>query len=116
MGLPNFTKDATLEANAKKTCIDGNGQMIHELNPGTKGQVLAPGKAADFEKVFVGGWLCEVSSTPGLEGVCGDYSKGWNYKDESGKAQTGHNEILTSKSYTKLGCSLEKGIWGCDVA
>ncbi|KAF1952026.1 hypothetical protein CC80DRAFT_495649 [Byssothecium circinans] len=111
MGLPNFTKDAKLEANAKKTCSDGNGQMVHELNPGTMGQVLAPGKATEFEKVFVGGWLCEVSSTPGLDGVCGEFSKGWNYM-----GQTGHNEILTSKKYTKIGCGLEKGIWGCDVA
>ncbi|KAF2640577.1 hypothetical protein P280DRAFT_365976, partial [Massarina eburnea CBS 473.64] len=111
MGLKGYTLDATLEENAKKTCIDGNGEMEHELNPGTMGQVLAPGGEEDFEKVFVGGWLCEVPATLGLNGICGTLSKGWTYE-----GQTGHNEILVSTKYTKIGCSLQKGIWGCDLA
>jgi uncharacterized protein YkwD len=111
MGLKTLTKDTKLEANAVKTCTDGNGKMVHELNPGTMGQVLAPGKESDFEHVFVGGWLCEVPSTQGLGNVCDQQSKGWTYQ-----GQTGHNKILTSTSYSKIGCGMVNGIWGCDLA
>lgn len=111
MGLPEFEKSAQLEANAEKTCREGNGKMVHQLNPGSMGQVLAPGKEGDFEKVFVGGWLCEVPSTPGLGSqVCDKFSQGWNYM-----GQTGHNEILTGTKNKKIGCAISGGIWGCDV-
>ncbi|PVI01784.1 hypothetical protein DM02DRAFT_524302 [Periconia macrospinosa] len=111
MNLPEFQKDAQLEANAEKTCREGNGQMVHQLNKGSMGQVLAPGKATDFEKVFVGGWLCEVPSTPGLGSeVCDKMSQGWNHA-----GQTGHNEILVGTKNKKIGCAIAGGIWGCDV-
>ncbi|KAJ4289865.1 hypothetical protein N0V90_011198 [Kalmusia sp. IMI 367209] len=111
LGLSTLTQDSTLEANALKTCDDGNGEMKHELNPGTFGQVLAPGQPDEFERVFVGGWLCERPDMPGMDGICSSMSKGWAYD-----GQTGHADILSSKDYTKIGCACSKGIWGCDVA
>jgi hypothetical protein len=110
LGLKSLTSDSTLEANARKTAADGNGQMVHQLNPGSMGQVLAPGQPDDFVKVFVGGWLCEKPSLPGLDGVCSSLSSGWMY------TSTGHADILTSSSYSKIGCACEGGIWACDLA
>lgn len=110
LGLPAFEQDATLQANALKTCDDGNGEMVHELNPGTFGQTLAPGQPDEFEKVFVGGWLCERPDLPGLDGICDTMSSGWAYN-----GQTGHADIITG-DYTKIGCANAKGIWGCDYA
>lgn len=115
MGLKELKQDAKLEANAYKTCRDGNGSMKHQLNEGTFGQVLAPGKATEFEHVFVGGWLCEVPTTKGLNGICTTASKGWTYEDANGKKQTGHNEILVDPKFTKIGCAMVQDIWGCDL-
>lgn len=111
MGLKPLTNDATLQSNAMDTVVSSNGQMVHKLNPGSYGQVLAPGNADDFEHVFVGGWLCEIPTLPGLDGVCATQSEGWAYA-----GQTGHAEILTSDAYSKIGCALHAGIWCCDVA
>lgn len=113
MKLSKLTCDSTLESNAQKVVEKGNGVMRHELFPGTYGQVLAPGGEGDeaFEKVYVGGWLCELPKKEGLEGVCDKMSQGWSYE-----GQTGHAEILTNPSYTKIGCALSKGIWCCDLA
>lgn len=111
MGLSALTEDNTLQGNSLKTVQDGNGQMNHELNPGSMAQVLAPGDADGFEKVFVGGWLCERPDLPGLDGICSTMSAGWSYGGE-----TGHADILSSTSYSKIGCALADGIWGCDLA
>lgn len=111
-GLAAFTQSSKLEANALKTCNDGNGQMKHELNPGTMGQVLAPGNANNFKSVFIGGWLCEIPSLPGLNGQCPSMTGGWDHSN----GETGHAKILSSTSYTQIGCALAKGIWGCDLA
>ncbi|KAF1926529.1 uncharacterized protein M421DRAFT_422511 [Didymella exigua CBS 183.55] len=111
MGLKALTNDAKLESNAMDTVVSSNGQMVHKLNPGSYGQVLAPGNADDFEHVFVGGWLCEIPTLPGLDGVCATQSEGWAYA-----GQTGHAEILTSDNYSKIGCALYAGIWCCDLA
>jgi hypothetical protein len=111
LGLKKLEFSSELESNALKVVIDGNGVMRHELNPGTYGQVLAPGKDDEFERVFVGGWLCEMPSLPGLDGVCSKFSQGWDYQ-----GQTGHAEILTSPNYSKIGCSNRQGIWCCDLA
>ncbi|KAH6642546.1 hypothetical protein C7974DRAFT_104243 [Boeremia exigua] len=111
MGLKPLANDAKLEANAMDTVVSSNGQMVHKLNPGSFGQVLAPGNADDFEHVFVGGWLCELPGLPGLDGVCATASDGWAYN-----GQTGHAEILTADNYSKIGCALHAGIWCCDVA
>jgi len=111
MGMSALTEDSTLAANALKTAVDGKGQMIHELNPGSMAQVLAPGDTSDFEKCFVGGWLCEVPTLPGLDGICDTMSQGWAYGGE-----TGHADILSSTSYSKIGCGNAEGIWACDLA
>lgn len=111
MGMKALARDSKLESNAMDTVVSSNGKMVHKLNSGSFGQVLAPGNANDFEHVFVGGWLCEIPSLPGLNGVCAEQSKGWAYA-----GQTGHAEILTSTQYSKIGCALHAGIWCCDVA
>jgi len=111
LGKKALIHDDKLEANALNCVTESNGQMVHKLNPGSYGQVLAPGSADDFEHVFVGGWLCEMPSLPGLDGVCSTQSSGWRYD-----GQTGHAKILTDDSYSKIGCALYAGIWGCDVA
>lgn len=111
LGLSDLTESDTLQGNALKTAQDGNGQMVHELNPGSFAQVLAPGSADEFEKVFVGGWLCERPDMPGLDGICATMSQGWAYD-----GQTGHADILTSTAYSKIGCALADGIWACDLA
>lgn len=111
MGMSDLTQDDKLQGNALKTAQDGNGQMKHELNPGSMAQVLAPGDADGFEKVFVGGWLCERPNISGLDGICSSMSQGWAYNGE-----TGHADILTSSAYSKIGCALADGIWACDLA
>ncbi|OAL55548.1 hypothetical protein IQ07DRAFT_607868 [Pyrenochaeta sp. DS3sAY3a] len=111
LGLKPLANDAKLEANALDCVQSSNGAMVHKLNPGSYGQVLAPGGADDFTHVFVGGWLCEIPTLPGLDGVCAEQSKGWSYQ-----GQTGHAEILTSPNYSKIGCALADGIWACDLA
>ncbi|KAK5446251.1 hypothetical protein LTS15_009947 [Exophiala xenobiotica] len=112
-GLPALTQDSTLEGNALKTSTNSVGGLIHELNPGTMAQVLAPGSTSDFEEVYVGGWLCEIPTLPGLDGICSTASQGWAYG-----GQTGHATILTSTSYTKIGCAIASNtnVWACDLA
>jgi len=111
LGKPALVHDDQLETNALNCVTASNGQMIHKLNPGSFGQVLAPGNADDFEHVFVGGWLCEMPNLPGLDGICATESSGWKYD-----GQTGHAQILAVDDYSKIGCALYAGIWGCDVA
>ncbi|KAF2197205.1 hypothetical protein GQ43DRAFT_343639, partial [Delitschia confertaspora ATCC 74209] len=112
LGKGALTQDSKLESNALNCVTESNGDMIHKLNPGSYGQVLAPGKQNDFENVFVGGWLCEVPSmTSELAAVCPQYASAWNYM-----GQTGHADILSSSKYTKIGCAWYNGIWACDVA
>jgi len=111
MSMSELSQDNTLQNNALKTVQNSDGSMVHELNPGTMAQVLAPGTSSDFENVFVGGWLCEIPTLPGLDGVCSTMSAGWSYNGE-----TGHAKILTATSYSKIGCALYAGIWACDLA
>lgn len=111
MGMGALAQDAKLEANAMDTSASSGGQLKHKLNSGSMAQVMAPGNAGNFESVFVGGWLCEVPSLPGLSSVCGSMSKGWNHA-----GQTGHAEILSSTKYKKIGCALASGVWTCDLA
>ena len=113
LGLSALSSDSQLTSNAQKTADESVGGLHHQLNPGSMAQVLAPGEANNFEHVFVGGWLCELPNTPGLNGVCAEQSKGWSYE-----GQTGHAEILTSPSYHKIGCAYSDatGVWSCDLA
>lgn len=110
LGLKDLIQDGTLEANAYKTAKEGNGQMVHQLNPGSFGQVLAPGQADEFYHCFVGGWLCEKPDMAGMNGVCATASEGWYY------TSTGHADIITSPNYSKIGCGNAGGIWACDFA
>ncbi|RMZ80427.1 hypothetical protein DV737_g2980, partial [Chaetothyriales sp. CBS 132003] len=110
-GLPEFAESSTLVANALKTAQDSGGELIHELNTGTLAQVLAPGNADNFESVYVGGWLCEIPTLTGLDGICTTEAEGWDHSD----GETGHADILTSTSYTNIGCALAEGIWACDL-
>jgi uncharacterized protein YkwD len=110
-GLKPLTQDSQLEANALKTANDSGGQLKHELNPGSMAQVLAPGDSSDFESVYVGGWLCEIPSLPGLDGICSSMAQGWDHSN----GETGHADILTSGSYSNIGCALAEGIWACDL-
>jgi uncharacterized protein YkwD len=134
--LPLLTWDDKLAANSAKTGNDAGGKaLVHELNPGTFGQVLVFGfDDADkctkdtkswtpFEIYFLS-WLCERPDDPALGGVCTDIA---NIGRINSGGQTGHHDILASTQYTKIGCafardpSAEKcamfpGVWGCDVA
>ena len=113
LGLSQLQYDSHLESNALDTVISSNGQMIHKLNPGTFAQVLAPGRCGnldDFYSLFVGGWLCERPDLPGLNGICANYP-GWSHG-----GQTGHADILTSPSYSRIGCACAVDIWSCDLA
>ncbi|CAI6289943.1 unnamed protein product [Periconia digitata] len=110
LGKSSLTLSTQLQSNAQKTVNDGNGQMIHQLNPGTRAQVLAQSSPEQFENAFVGGWLCEVPNVPGLGSeVCSVWGKGWNYA-----GQTGHAEICSSEKYSHVGCAVYMNIWACD--
>lgn len=111
MGLSALAHDDKLESNAKDCVVSSAGQMKHKLNTGSFGQVLAPGDVDNFEHVFLGGWLCEIPTLAGLNGICATASDGWSYQ-----GQTGHAEILTSPNYSKIGCACFDGIWACDLA
>ncbi|OAQ59219.1 cysteine-rich secretory protein family domain-containing protein [Pochonia chlamydosporia 170] len=111
MGLTSLKQDSRVESNALKTSENSGGSLKHKIFPGSSAQVMAPGNPDNFESVFVGGWLCEIPTLPGLGDACRTLSKGWNHA-----GQTGHAEILTSKQYSKIGCGLALGIWTCDLA
>jgi hypothetical protein len=111
LGKPAFTYSKTLEDNALKTVTDSQGAPIHELNPGSFAQVMAPGSADNFEYVFVGGWLCEAPNMAGLDGACSKQSEGWSYDH-----QTDHAEICSNDGYKEAGCALNFGMWACDFA
>jgi hypothetical protein len=111
LDMEALVHDPELETNAMDTVVAGNGAATHKLNPGTFGQVIAPGKPDTFEHVLVGGWLCETPDLPGLGDACARQSVGWVYN-----GQTGHAEILTSEDYTRIGCALYASVWCCDLA
>jgi hypothetical protein len=104
LGLKELASSAELKKNALNCVTASAGVMTHKLNPGTYGQVLAPGKHTmeSFLSVFIGGWLCEIPTLPGLDGVCSTMSEGC--------------KILTSDNYSKIGCAWFDSIWGCDLA
>ncbi|KAM4065965.1 cysteine-rich secretory protein family protein [Hirsutella rhossiliensis] len=110
MSLEELKHDQKLESNARRTSSQSGGQLTHYLFPGSIGQVMAPGKENDFERVFVGGWLCELPNLSGLGSICKSMSKGWMYNTVS------HAELLTSTKHSKIGCGFEHGIWTCDLA
>jgi hypothetical protein len=132
--LPSFTWDEQLERNALKTGVDGGGvNQVHQLGPGTNGQVITPGVSTPsdelqgytpFELSYVA-WLCEVPSdklkTGGVDG-CALVRQQLFMTYSS----TGHFDILTDPKYTKIGCAFAPnpnapsdspwtGLWVCDV-
>lgn len=125
-----------LAGNAQKTGDDGQGvNQNHELNPGTYAQVITPGtdhkiQGLDygpdtcFELSYVA-WLCE-SNDPQLKSPvdqCALVANNLHMEYSS----TGHHDILTSTSYSQIGCGFAKnsnasptspyqGLWVCDLA
>lgn len=134
-GLPHFTWDSQLEKNALKTGTDGRGQnQVHQLNPGTMAQVITPGMVVKYGGDLGGdtpfdlsycAWLCEVpSQTLKAGGV--DQCKLVSDNLHMSYSDTGHYDILTSKSYSKIGCAFAdnpdtdnntpyQGLWVCDL-
>ncbi|MDI1485245.1 MAG: hypothetical protein OHK93_000382 [Ramalina farinacea] len=121
--LKPYTWDATLAANAAKTVKDDGGSvMTHELNPGSNAQCIAEGSdgnGADGRTGFeqaAAMWMCEK---PAGSLDCG------SAKNSNG--DTGHADIISSGSYSTVGCAYQasttggtatgdgqKGLWACD--
>jgi uncharacterized protein YkwD len=135
-GLPLMKWDDTLAANALKTGNDAGGKsLVHELNPGSFGQVLVYGfddadkctkdtKSWTPFEIFFLSWLCERPDDAALGGVCQQIA---DIGHINSGGQTGHHDILASKSYSKIGCAFARdpsaakcdsfpGVWACDVA
>jgi Cysteine-rich secretory protein family len=134
-GLPAQIWDNTLVSNAAKTGqATGGKAMVHQMNRGTRGQVLAMGVddggrcTRDFAsltpfEVYFYSWLCEVPEHPALLGECNRILRTSRIMSAG---QTGHYRILSSKGYKKIGCAFTKnskatkcatwtGIWACDL-
>lgn len=62
-GLRHLAHDSTLESNAHQTSVEANGQLVHNMLPGTMGQVMATGDLTEnFDSAFAGAWLCEIKT------------------------------------------------------
>ena len=141
-GLGKLTWDEQLATNAYNNGKANNGDTNgwdHELFPGSEGQVMAGGWSkttkdigqwTPFELTYLSGWLCEVPSDAALAGVCDETLKLAPYNHDG---QTGHHELLTKPSFTRVGCAFypkggseatsmtewdgqDSGIWTCDLA
>lgn len=111
LGLTPLLRAKGLEYNAYRTCVQSKGQMIHNLQTGSRAQVLAPGEIdRDFHHILVGGWLCERPQMKGLAKVCDTESRGWIHTTK------GHADALTSLEYSHIGCASSHGIVACDLA
>lgn len=134
--LSELKWSSKLAANAQKTGDDGQGvNQNHELNPGSYAQVITPGtdhkisgldygNDSCFELSYVA-WLCE-SNDPQLKSPvdqCALVANNLHMQYSS----TGHHDILTSTSYSQIGCAFAKnpkasstspyqGLWVCDLA
>ena len=135
--LPLLRWNHQLELNALKTGTDGAGQyQNHELNPGTMAQVITPGMNAKyggnlggdtpFELSYVA-WLCESSSDPELKSDGKDQCQLVSDNLHMSYDDKGHYDILTSTSYTHIGCAFAdnpdlgndtpyQGLWVCDLS
>jgi len=135
--LPTFTWNDTLATNAQDTCnASGGTSLTHHLYPGSYGQVMvygatddiACGESTDGQTSFGlawYSWLCEYPSGAGLGAeFCKNIYAASNIDNEG---QTGHYEILSSSSYSQIGCGFYAnpkssvcdkfaGVWTCDVA
>lgn len=135
--LPLLRWNHQLELNALKTATDGAGQyQNHELNPGTMAQVISPGMEVKyggnlggdtpFELSYVA-WLCESSSDPELKSDGTDQCQLVDDNLHMHYDDKGHYDILTSTSYTHIGCAFAdnpdsgndtpyQGLWVCDLS
>ena len=125
-----------LAANAQKTGTDDGGvNENHELNSGSMAQVITPGQQvgvgdlegeSPFEIAYVG-WLCEVPSDPELSANGVDQCALVKQVLNLYYTETGHHDILTSTSYSEIGCyfapnpaandkSEYQGLYVCDLA
>ncbi|KAH8712146.1 hypothetical protein GQ44DRAFT_625593 [Phaeosphaeriaceae sp. PMI808] len=112
MDMKTLVWDSKLEANALDTVKAGNGNMVHKLNSGSMGQILAIGDEDKFKHVFVGGWICEVPSYLGqYASECATEAQGFDHQ-----GQVGHADILKSADYSKIGCACVQKVWSCDLA
>ena len=127
-GLPSFTWDSTLEANAAKTNKDdGGNSMTHELNAGSFAQCIAEGSDttasgsySPFDLIYLG-WLCEIPSSDLGDG-CSVMEAATHMMVDTN--DPGHANILRTESYTKIGCAYQAatekqiyaGLWTCDLA
>jgi uncharacterized protein YkwD len=134
-GLPAQIWDTTLVANAAKTGKSTDGKaMVHQMNRGTRGQVLVMGVDDEGKctrnfanwtpfELYYYSWLCEVPGDPALGGECNKILK--TSRIASG-GQTGHHMILSNKGYKNIGCAFTRnsraakcagwtGIWACDL-
>ncbi|KAF4595463.1 Transglycosylase-like domain protein [Ophiocordyceps camponoti-floridani] len=115
MGLSKLSRSSALEKEALAACMQSTPLNLQHTQ-GLGAQVLAPGKPDSFEYVFVGGWLCERNTLPGIGAACQLISKGipgetgWDYQ-----GQTGHADILTDRTITEIGCNHANGVWGCNM-
>jgi hypothetical protein len=135
-GLPKQKWNTKLANNAAKTgqaC--GGKQLVHQLGPGSYGQVLTfgyddadkceknTGTLTPFEVYYLA-WLCEVPGDKGLQGKCPQIVKmaGINVA-----GQRGHHDILAGKNQLTIGCAFTRkanakkceqfpGVWACDLA
>lgn len=133
--LPAQIWDTALVTNAAKTGqATGGKAMVHQMNRGTRGQVLVMGVDDDGKctrnfadwtpfELYYYSWLCEVPGDPALNGEC---NKILRTSRIMSAGQTGHYKILSSKGYKKIGCAFTKnsnaskcaawtGIWACDL-
>ncbi|CAJ2514164.1 Uu.00g022830.m01.CDS01 [Anthostomella pinea] len=112
MNLPTLTYNAAIEASCMQTLINNGKNALteasHMLSNGAMAQVLATGTwtTDGFAKAYVQEWLCEIPSLHGLSGVC---------NNPAGSSEQGHAKILTSKSYTTIGCAGFDGNVGCSL-
>lgn len=127
--LRTLEYDPRLAKNALRCSTNSNGILDHITYPGTLGQVMAPGKEEEFDKVFVGGWLAEREDLFQNKTVWKNFTKGWSYLDEYGRPQTGHADILADQAkledgtplkLTKIGCGWAGNemwtMWTCDLS
>jgi uncharacterized protein YkwD len=133
--LPAFVWDAGCAANAVSTgkANGGGATMVHHLDDGNNGEVIAPGmddalaKATGksyapytpFELALVGSWLCEVASDAQISADCpAIYALGVNYVHGT---ETGHHDAIVNPAFHAVGCAFAAsgsgifgGQWTCD--
>jgi hypothetical protein len=132
--LKGFKWSTQLASNAGKTGRLNNGVTEnHSLFEGSFAQVITPGLNSDISGVNLQGftpfemaylsWMCEVSSDSQISKMCPNMQSSMHME----YSETGHYDILTSASYSSIGCTFThnpnaasnspyQGLWICDFA